>query len=110
MCRELEASRAETQAAKLATDAVTAEQARAQDKLAQHVEEHKTLNEVSTSAQHVLSSWHYCKVYQMQVLGCMFSSYCGFKEVVGRMFQVVGVINEDISRVNKMYLLGAKRH
>lgn len=51
-CRELEASRAETQAAKLATDAVTAEKARAEDKLAQHVEEHRTLNEVI--AQHAL--------------------------------------------------------
>ena len=110
MCRELEASRAETQAAKLATDAVTAEKARAEDKLAQHVEEHKTLNEVSTSAQHVLSSWHYCKVYQMQVLRCMFSSYCGLKEVVGGRVQIVG-LNEDICKtVKKLYLLGAKRH
>ena len=44
--RELEASRAETQAARLSTDAVTAEKARAEEKLAQHVDEHRTLNEV----------------------------------------------------------------
>lgn len=52
VCRELEASRAETQAAKLATDAVTAEKARAEEKLGQHVEEDRTLNEVI--AQHAL--------------------------------------------------------
>ena len=46
VCRELEASRAETQAAKLATDAVTAQKARVEETLAQQKEEHGKLSEV----------------------------------------------------------------
>ena len=42
----MEASRAETQAAKLSSDAVAAEKARTEERLTQHLEEHGRLNEV----------------------------------------------------------------
>ena len=45
--RELEASRSETQAAKLAADAVAADKSRAEEMLAQQVQEHGKLTEVS---------------------------------------------------------------
>ena len=45
--RDLDASRAETQAAKLSTDAVAADKARTEEKLSQHVEEHEKLNQVT---------------------------------------------------------------
>lgn len=47
VCRELEASRAETQAAMLSADAVTAQKAHVEETLAQHVAEHEKLNEVN---------------------------------------------------------------
>ena len=45
--RDLDASRAETQAAKLSTDAVAADKVRTDEKLSQHVEEHERLNQVT---------------------------------------------------------------
>ena len=45
--RDLEASRAETQAAKLSTDVVAAEKARTEERLSQHLEEHGRLNQVT---------------------------------------------------------------
>ena len=47
--RDLDASRAETQAAKLSTDAVAADKARTEDRLSQHLEEHQQLNQVAVS-------------------------------------------------------------
>ena len=44
--RALDASRAETQAAKVSTDAVAADKARTEDKLSQHLEEHAKLDQV----------------------------------------------------------------
>jgi hypothetical protein len=44
--RALDASRAETQAAKVSTDAVAADKARTEDKLSQHLEEHVKLDQV----------------------------------------------------------------
>jgi len=44
--RTLDASRAETQAAKVSTDAVAADKARTEDKLSQHLEEHGKLDQV----------------------------------------------------------------
>ena len=46
VCRELEASKADTQAAQLATDAVTAQKGHVEETLAQHKVEHEKLNEV----------------------------------------------------------------
>lgn len=45
--RDLDASRGETQAAKLSTDAVAADKARTEEKLSQHVGEHEKLNQVT---------------------------------------------------------------
>ncbi len=44
--RTLDASRAETQAAKVSTDTVAADKARTEDKLSQHLEEHVKLDQV----------------------------------------------------------------
>ena len=44
--RDLAASRSETQAAKLAGDAVAADKSRAEEKLAQQVQEHAALTQV----------------------------------------------------------------
>ena len=60
VCRELEASQAETQAAKLASDAVTAQKAHVEETLAQHKEEHGKLHEVLRYMHTWASSWHDC--------------------------------------------------
>lgn len=50
VARELEASQAKTQAAELSTEAVTAQKARAEETLNQHLVEHGKLNEVKCIA------------------------------------------------------------
>ena len=46
VARELDASRAETQAARLATGAVGDEKARVEERMRQHLEEHEKLTQV----------------------------------------------------------------
>lgn len=73
-CREVEASRAETLAAKLSTDAVAAEKTRAEEKLAQQLEEHAKLNEVI--AQH---AWLVARADVTSKDHVMFRRMLGFK-------------------------------
>ena len=60
--RALDASRAETQAAKVSTDAVAADKARTEDKLSQHLEEHAKLEQVRLISQklHRCLTQHAC--------------------------------------------------
>ena len=68
--RALDASRAETQAAKVSTDAVAADKARTEDKLSQHLEEHAKLDQVRDISQklHRCLMQHVCLCLYVYVL------------------------------------------